>query len=228
MSRLAPLCLVLITVPAGAEDAAVDLLAAIFDAPEEPARKRLSALFAKKGLPAAGLLDRIAPRVKTDEGRAAVERLFAAWRTEVRKKPPHPRVVNRLSDGARWRLGVGEKTLFFDATTFNDKTRLHGLEYLVCPVPPAAKAYECLAGMAPAEFEAFRKRYKAGCTIVLRWRDEKGRLKQTPMVKMLPWSATKRPISKWGLMIGGNHDERKNAKLPPDGTPIQVGIVLTK
>ena len=227
MSRLVPLFLLLLTFPAHAEDAAVDLLAAIFDAPEEPVRRRLHALFAKKGVAAADLLDRVARRVKTKPGRATVARLFAAWRAEVRKNPLDKRAINRLSDRARWRLGVGEETLFFDATTFKGKTRLAGLEYLVCPVPPGNKAYECLAGMATAEWEAFKRHYKAGCTIVLRWRNAKGRFEQTALAKMLPWSVT-RPIYKWGLIIGGNHDERQNEKLPPDVTPIQVGILLTK
>ena len=227
MSRLAPLCLLLLTFPARAEDAAVDLLAAMFDAPEKPVRERLHALFAGKGLAAADLLDRVARRVKTEQGRATVARLFAAWRAEVRKNPPDKRTINRLSDRARWRLGVGEGTLFFDATTFKDRTRLRALEYLACPVPPGNKAYECLAGIAAAEWEAFKKHYKTGCTIVLRWRNAKGGFVQTALAKVLPWSVT-RPILKWGLEIGGNHDERQNKKLPPDGTPIQVGIVLTK
>ncbi len=227
MTRLAPLCLLLLTFPTHAEDTAADLLAAMFDAPEEQVRKKVHDLFAEKGAAAVEILDRVAHRVKTKPGRAAAVRLFAAWRAEARKNPPDKRAINRLSDRARWRLGVGEGTLFFDATTFKDRTRLGGLEYLVCPVPPGNQAYECLAGMATAEWEAFKRHYKTGCTIVLRWRNAKGRFEQTALAKMLPWSVT-RQIYKSGLIIGGNHDERQNKKLPPDGTPIQVGIVRTK
>ena len=70
--------------------------------------------------------------------------------------------------------------------------RLSTLEYLVCPEPPppkgGSKAYECLAGMAPAEWERFGKAYRPEHKMQFRWFFGLGALIETPLERALPWA----------------------------------------
>lgn len=204
-------------------DPSAKVVARLLDAPEAGARRAAAEALAAEGDFAP--LDR------------AVAELFAKRRTELRRRIVEGGVdaarglapaLRGLSDAALWRLGFaptrdGGVALFFDADPRWDRRR--ALEYLVCLDPPpegvASKAHETLAGMAASEFAAFRAHAAGRSPVLLRWWAVGGALVTVRLLEALP-GATLR-FSDPGLSLGADRDERANAKLPPDGAPLQVG-----
>ncbi|MCZ6572991.1 MAG: hypothetical protein O7C98_07465 [Planctomycetota bacterium] len=252
MRRYVPI-LVLLTCAAvhAAEDttgreAELQMLAALFD--DEHAHEAVAVRFHKLALTeAAPLLDRLYRRLRTPAGQRLWGELVGARRKEIRRKLQEENghrffakelqpLLQALSIDSRLSLGVaatkdGDPVLYFDAKTFPEARRLAGLEYFVCPDPPpqgiGSKAYECLAGMSPAEWSEFLKAYRPGRELRFRFIFGLGALVETSLQKALPWAEPGKAEAH-GLLIGGNHDETKNRWLPPHATPIQIGIVLAR
>lgn len=240
--RTAIVLLPLLLAPAatGSDLDPLDLLAALCDeARPETARGLEAALLAR--LPGSlPLLEALDSRVGTEPGKAVVERLFEAAGETLRERlgsgdretilRSFAPVAKRLSGRTRWRLGAdvdgaGKAVLWFRARTFVEPARRGMLEYLVCPEDPGGKAYECLAGMSTAEWSAFSSAFEPGAAISLRWFDPEGEMRTAALPDLLPWArASLVPGS--GLLLGGNHDERGNARLPGDGLPIRIGIAI--
>jgi hypothetical protein len=190
---------------------------------------------APESLVVLGALD---ARLDEGNGRAMVRRAFdaaaAGSRGALFEGPAPERIARlravaaRLPDAARERLGVefrmeGGAVVYFDARTFEDPKRLAVLEYLVAS---REQSYECLARMEPDVWAAFARAWSAERPIVLRWRDAEGGLTTVALKDVLPWVEKPRLYETSGLMIGGNHDERANRRLPPDDTPLRIGLVL--
>jgi hypothetical protein len=198
------------------------------DSAEGDARRELRAVL---GVDAEGAhaLERCAPLVKADRGRELVGAILGDLRDAARKDPAFAEqlLAAGLAPDTLWRLGLGGGVLWFDARTFAKTEmgieRLARLEYLVCPDEVSGKRYECLAGLPAAEWEAFGAAYAEDRALLLRWRGADGRIVEVPLADALPW-AKPRPLESHGLLIGGNHDERENRRLPPHETPIQIGI----
>ena len=217
---------------------------------DETGRKELLSRFERESVEVVTLLDRLYGEVKNASGQESVLELLRSRRGEIRTKVLGKEGVDffdrklrpllgKLSPEGRWHLGIGLSpengpVIYYDAKTFPERAlgvvRLSTLEYLVCPEPPppkgGSKAYECLAGMAPAEWERFGEAYRPEHKLQFRWFFGLGALIETPLERALPW-AEPRKAEAHGLLIGGNHDETKNKLLPPHETPIQIGIVLT-
>ena len=226
--------------------AELQLLVALFD--DEQAHESIETRFRKLDLAqAVPLLDRLYRELQTPAGQRLWGKLVGTRRKEIRLKlqaENGPRffakelrpLLRALSVDSRLSLGVaatkdGDPVLYFDAKTFPEARRLAGLEYFVCPDPPpqgiGSKAYECLAGMSPAEWSEFLKAYRPGRELRFRFIFGLGALVETSLQKALPWAEPGKAEAH-GLLIGGNHDETKNRWLPPHATPIQIGIVLER
>ena len=254
MRRYVPILVLLTCAAAHAAEetpgrqAELQLLVALFD--DEQAHESIETRFRKLDLAqAVPLLDRLYRELQTPAGQRLWGKLVGTRRKEIRLKlqaENGPRffakelrpLLRALSVDSRLSLGIGatedgDAVLYFDAKTFPEKAmgmrRLAALEYLVCPDPPpqgiGSKAYECLAGMSPAEWSEFLKAYRPGRELRFRFIFGLGALVETSLQKALPWAEPGKAEAH-GLLIGGNHDETKNRWLPPHATPIQIGIVL--
>jgi hypothetical protein len=205
------------------------VLARLLDSGTEAVRAELRlALASAEGAIA---LDRVAPLVRTDQGREVVAAILGDLRAAARKDVAlAERFAERLSRETLWRLGLGRGVVYFDARTFARVEmgieRLATLEYLACPDDPKepGKRYECLAGLAAGEWEAFRAACEPDARLVLRWRTADGTITEVALADALPWAKIGAPGTE-GLKIGGNHDERENPRLPPHDTAIQIGVV---
>jgi hypothetical protein len=187
------------------------------------------------------LVERVLRQVRTPAGKSAVETVFSKHRDRMRKNP-RLKLPDGLSEKSLWRLcagrtAKGKRILYFGAHTFVGQIRgferLRALECLACPMARGSgrpmkhyegKSYESLAGLYPEEWQAFAAVFRADRTILLRWFGKDGRLRSVALEKMLPWAKPR--LEEYGLMIGGNHDERKNSLLPPHETAIQIGVAL--
>ena len=226
-----------------ADDEAVGILASLIDHEREPVRASVLAALEKRGLKGLPLVERVLHQVRTPAGKSAVETVFSKHRDRMRKNP-RLKLPNGLSEKNLWRLCAGQtakgkRILYFSAHTFVEQIRgferLRALEYLACPVSPEwgrpmkhyeGKSYESLAGMYAEEWKAFAAVFRTDRPIFLRWFGKDGRLRSVALEKMLPW-AKPHALEQYGLMIGGNHDERKNSRLPPQETTIQIGVALS-
>jgi hypothetical protein len=207
------------------------VLGRLLDSTDEAVRAGLRGALAA-GAEGAVALDRVAPLVRTAQGRELVAAAFGDVRAAARNDPAVAERIAAagLSDETRWRLGLGRKgVVYFDARTFArvemSIERLAVLEYLACPDDPkeGGKRYECLAGLAPAEWEAFRAACGPDGELFLRWRAPDGTIAEVSLADALPWAKVGAPGAE-GLKIGGNHDERENPRLPPHETAIQIGV----
>lgn len=235
------------------DDKAEEIITLLFNSDKEQVLDELIQSFSKKKLQGILLLEKIDSGVTSKKGRAALDKIYSNIRINLREiaeddikdyaKKEIFQLVDKFSGKTLWKLGIGtgkEKlSLYFDAKTFindDNKTfgnRLEMLEYLVCVDPPddgvGSKAYETLAGITKDEFNElttlFNKYEKvAHSAISVRWTDKKGNLVTFDLKEMIIWAMPE--ITSNGLNIGGNHNESKNKSLPPDGTEIQVGIVI--
>ncbi len=240
--RIPMLLLADAVVALAADDEAVKVLARLIDDEKEPVRARVLAALEQRGPNGLPLAERVLHHVRTPAGKAAVETLFSKHRDRLRKNP-RLKLPDGLSEKILWRLCVGRtakgnRILYFAAHTFVGQIRgferLRALEYLACPVSPGwgrpmkryeGKSYESLAGLYPEEWQAFAAVFRADRPIFLRWFGKDGRLRSVALEQMLLW-AKPHALEEYGLMIGGNHDERKNSRLPPHETTIQIGVAL--
>ncbi len=224
----------LVVLPAAADDA-VSALADLFDTDSAAVRQELRTRLVARGTGAIALVDRVRALAKTEGGKNLAASILLDLRPALRAAAANGRVPEGLPEATLAELGLGRTAegkliVWFDARTFGRVEmgieRLSTLEYLVCPVVPGGgKSYECLAGMVEAEWEAFVAAYEPGSKLLLKWRGPEGKSVEVPLADALAWAKPGAPDAA-GLLIGGNHDERENPRLPPHETAIQIGVVL--
>jgi len=212
-----------------------EILAALCDTASPEFEKDLQKALIARLPHSLSLADALATGTRTDRGRAVVARIVQHCVAPLRERAARDaraiaEVLPTLSDRMRQVLKMealpdGRLVVSFEARTFAGPDRLRILEYLVCPELENSKSYECLAGMSPTEWEAFGRLWKPDRTLLVRWSGVKGAPHRVPLVDLLPWA---RPDMQpgTGLKIGGNHDESKNAALPPDCICLLLGVVL--
>lgn len=210
-----------------------DVLVELFDAAE--AGEELGRPLVAKGLGGVPVLERVAARVKSEKGKARVERVYGLIRERVRKdaleNPETLRgIANKLPPSSLWPLGLdvadsAAPALFFDVKPYSDAGRLEILEYLVCPDPPGDKSYEAWASMRTEDWASFLKALGKGAGMPrLRWRDERGRTSESTLDKLLPWSEPR--LNRNGLALGANHDESGHPVLAGRLGAVQIGVPL--
>jgi hypothetical protein len=229
------IALLLLAALAAAHDDALSVIAELFDAENAAVREELRTRLVARGTGAIVLVDRVRALAKTEGGRELAASILLDLRPAVRAANGRvPEEVFGLPDATLALLGLGRTAdgnlvLWFDARTFArvemGMERLSTLEYLVCPVVPGGgKSYECLAGMADTEWEAFRAMYEPGSKLFLKWRGADGKAVEIALENALAWAKPGAPDA-GGLRIGGNHDERGNERLPPHEAEIKIGVV---
>lgn len=210
-----------------------EILADLLDRGNAALAADLRGALVSRGLDALLLLERVASRVRSEGGKAEVERMFTELRSRVRKEDPTSlaAAARKLPAASLWKLGIvlderGTPTLFFEARPYADAARLEILEYLVCPDPPGDKSYEAWGSMRPEDYAEFsRALEKADGPLRLRWRDEGGRTRVEPLDRLLPW-ATALERRRGGLCLGPNHDESRHPVLAKDLADPWIGVPL--
>ncbi|MFI5402391.1 MAG: hypothetical protein ACHQ1G_05600 [Planctomycetota bacterium] len=224
----------LLVLPAAADDA-LAVLAELFDTENAAVRQELRTNLVARGTASITLLDRVRALAKTERGKGLATSILLDLRPALRAAAVKGRVPEGLAETTLLELGLGRAAdgkliVWFDARTFAriemGMERLMTLEYLVCPVVPGGgKSYECLAGMADAEWEAFGAAYQPGSKLLLKWRGPDGKDVEVALEDTLSW-AKPGALDAGGLKVGGNHDERENLRIPPHDTAIQIGLFL--
>ncbi len=240
MRHLLIALLLLPSVAPGADYDATELLAALCDGGSREFEREVGEALVKRLPGSLALIDALRARVKAEPGRRMVARVVArsaaalrerlAAEDSAREAAEVASLLPKLSERTRQEIGLevlpdGLLIVWYDARTFASPDRLRVLEYLVCPDREDSKAYECLAGMAPSEWDAFSRQWRPERALLLRWRDREGVARLVRIADLFAWAKPER-IPGSGIKLGGNHDESGNAGLPPDCACVQVGVLI--
>ncbi len=240
MRRLPIALLLLASLAPGAEGEATALLAALCDGGSTEFERQVGDALVERMPASLALIDALRARVKAARGRRVVARILARMAAALRDRLAAEAVDREAAEVAALLPGLSERTrreiglevlpegrliVWYDARTFASRDRLRMLEYLVCADRVDSKAYECLAGMAPSEWDQFARQWRPDRALLLKWRDREGAARLVRIADLFPWA-----MPEWipgsGLKLGGNRDESGNAGLPPDCACVQVGVLI--